>query len=80
MTMNNYPAIDHRLCQVLAQTSLKKTKNKKRILFFDRDAFADNTKYLYLHMVKNPQIECIWCTWNEAVYDMLQKHHLPVHL
>ncbi|HDV8380291.1 TPA: CDP-glycerol glycerophosphotransferase family protein, partial [Citrobacter freundii] len=22
----------------------------------------------------------IWCTWNEAVYDMLQKHHLPVHL
>lgn len=29
MTMNNYPAIDHRLCQVLAQTSLKKTKNKK---------------------------------------------------
>lgn len=78
--MNNYPAIDHRLCQVLAQTSLKKTKNKKRILFFDRDAFADNTKYLYLHMVKNPQLECIWCTWNEAVYDMLQKHHLPVHL
>lgn len=80
MTMNNYPAVDHRLCQVLAQTSLKKTKNKKRILFFDRDAFADNTKYLYLHMVKNPQLECIWCTWNEAVYDMLQKHHLPVHL
>lgn len=80
MTMNNYPAIDHRLCQVLAQTSLKKTKNKKRILFFDRDAFADNTKYLYLHMVKNPQLECIWCTWNEAVYGMLQKHHLPVHL
>ena len=80
MTMNNYPAIDHRLCQVLAQTSLKKTKNKNRILFFDRDAFADNTKYLYLHMVKNPQLECIWCTWNEAVYDMLQKHHLPVHL
>lgn len=80
MTMNNYPAVDHRLCQVLAQTSLKKTKNKKRILFFDRDAFADNTKYLYLHMVKNPQLECIWCTWNEAVYGMLQKHHLPVHL
>ncbi|MGL5475273.1 MAG: CDP-glycerol glycerophosphotransferase family protein [Citrobacter braakii] len=80
MTMNNYPAVDHRLCQVLAQTSLKKTKNKKRILFFDRDAFADNTKYLYQHMVKNPQLECIWCTWNEAVYDMLQKHHLPVHL
>lgn len=80
MTINNYPAVDHRLCQVLAQTSLKKTKNKKRILFFDRDAFADNTKYLYLHMVKNPQLECIWCTWNEAVYDMLQKHHLPVHL
>lgn len=80
MTMNNYPAVDHRLCQVLSQTSLKKTKNKKRILFFDRDAFADNTKYLYLHMVKNPQLECIWCTWNEAVYDMLQKHHLPVHL
>lgn len=80
MTMNNYPAVDHRLCQVLAQTSLKKTKNKKRILFFDRDAFADNTKYLYLHMVKNPQLECIWCTWNEAVYDMLKKHHLPVHL
>lgn len=80
MTMNNYPAVDHRLCQVLAQTSLKKTKNKKRILFFDRDAFADNTKYLYLHMVKTPQLECIWCTWNEAVYDMLQKHHLPVHL
>lgn len=80
MTMNNYPAVDHRLCQVLSQTSLKKPKNKKRILFFDRDAFADNTKYLYLHMVKNPQLECIWCTWNEAVYDMLQKHHLPVHL
>ncbi len=78
--MNNSPAVDHRLYQVLAQTSRKKTKNKKRILFFDRDAFADNTKYLYLHMVKNPQLECIWCTWNEAVYDMLQKHHLPVHL
>ena len=49
--MNNSPAVDHRLYQVLAQTSRKKTKNKKRILFFDRDAFADNTKYLYLHMV-----------------------------
>ena len=80
MTMNNYPVVDHRLCQVLAQTSLKKTKNKNRILFFDRDAFADNTKYLYLHMVKNPHLECIWCTWNEAVYDMLKKHQLPVHL
>ena len=78
--MNNSPAVDQRLYQVLAQTSRKKTKNKKRILFFDRDAFADNTKYLYLHMVKNPQLECIWCTWNDAVYDMLQKHHLPVHL
>ncbi|EOZ3812710.1 CDP-glycerol glycerophosphotransferase family protein [Citrobacter youngae] len=78
--MNNSPAVDHQLYQVLAQTSRKKIKNKKRILFFDRDAFADNTKYLYLHMVKNTQLECIWCTWNEVVYDMLQKHHLPVHL
>ncbi len=80
MTMNSYPVIDSQLCQVLSQVSRKKKKNKKRILFFDRDAFSDNTKYLYLHMVKNQQIECIWCTWNESVYDMLIQHNLPVHL
>lgn len=78
--MNNSPIVDHQLCQVLSQVSIKKQKIKNRVLFFDRDAFADNTKYLYLHMVKNPQLECIWCTWSEEVYDMLQKHHLPVHL
>ncbi|WP_330983797.1 MULTISPECIES: CDP-glycerol glycerophosphotransferase family protein [Enterobacterales] len=78
--MNNYPVVDHRLFQALSQISIKKTKCKKRILFFDRDAFSDNTKYLYLHMVKNTQLECIWCTWNEDVYTMLQQHNLPVHL
>lgn len=77
--MNDYPEIDQRLYQTLSQISLKKTKNKNRILFFDRDAFADNTKYLYLHMLQNPQFECVWCTWNDDVYTMLSKYHLPVH-
>ena len=54
MSINNYPAVDHQLCQVLSQVSRKKKKNKKLILFFDRDAFADNTKYVYLQMVKKP--------------------------
>ncbi len=80
MNINNYPAVDHQLCQVLSQVSRKKKKNKKLILFFDRDAFADNTKYVYLQMVKKPQLECLWCTWNESVYDMLVQQHLPVHL
>lgn len=80
MTMNNYPVVDYRLYQSLSNISIKKRKNKKRVLFFDRDAFSDNTKYLYLHMIKNPQTECIWCTWNEDVYHMLMKHNLPVHL
>ncbi|BAN96756.1 hypothetical protein E05_19900 [Plautia stali symbiont] len=54
MTTTQQNAADY-----LAQISRKNTK-QARILFFDREAFADNSKYLYLHMLKHyPQFEIV---------------------
>ena len=43
------------------------------------DAFADNTKYLFLHTLKNKKnIQCFWITRNREVYDELVDLDLPV--
>lgn len=35
--------------------------------------FADNTKYFYLYMQQNKDIQCIWITKSKEIYDELQK-------
>ena len=38
-----------------------------------RNTFADNSKYLYIHVVDNhPEIEAIWITSNKQVYDKIR--------
>jgi len=74
MTTTQQSAADY-----LAQISRKNTK-QPRILFFDREAFADNSKYLYLHMLKHyPQFEIIWCSYTPGVINDLKRAGLPYH-
>lgn len=42
-------------------------------------SFADNTKYLFLHVVNNvDDIKCVWITRSRTVYEELQSLNLPV--
>ncbi|MES4611891.1 CDP-glycerol glycerophosphotransferase family protein [Ewingella sp. CoE-038-23] len=53
---------------------------KRRVLFFGRESFSDNSKYLYLYMLENcPHIEVIWCSAERGVIDLLQQNKLPCH-
>jgi len=43
------------------------------------NTFSDNSKYLYLYVLKNhPEIKACWVTKNDEVYQTLQKIGLPV--
>ncbi|WP_052118477.1 CDP-glycerol glycerophosphotransferase family protein [Erwinia oleae] len=57
--------------------SLRMSK-RPRVLFFDRESFADNCKYLYLYMVRHcPEIEVIWCSYTPKVIAELTAAGLP---
>ncbi|QKJ85618.1 teichoic acid glycerol-phosphate transferase [Paramixta manurensis] len=56
----------------------QRTVKKRLILFFGRESFSDNSKYLYLHMVENyPDAEVIWCSAESEVIEQLREHQLP---
>jgi CDP-glycerol glycerophosphotransferase len=65
------------LCKDLEVISQKKCK-EKRILFFGRDTFCDNSKYLYLHMLEqHKEFEVIWCGKDDKLISMLEENNLP---
>ncbi|WP_202300886.1 CDP-glycerol glycerophosphotransferase family protein [Dryocola clanedunensis] len=65
------------LCRDIEQISVKKQK-KTRILFFGRDSFSDNCKYLYLYMIKEySHLDIQWCSTNESLIEDMVKNELP---
>lgn len=62
--------------------NLSKRNMKERVvLFFGREYFSDNTKYLYLKALEqNPELTCIWCSCEESVIASLRQKNLPCHL
>lgn len=67
------------LCNDLEKISLKKTK-KMRVLFFGRDSFSDNSKYLFLFMLKKyKNIDIQWCSIDINIIDLLTKNRLPCY-
>lgn len=62
--------------------NLSKRNVKQRIvLFFGREYFGDNTKYLYLSALENhPEFTCIWCSYEQHVIASLREKNLPCHL
>jgi len=67
------------LCRDLKTISEKKNK-KMRLLFFGRDAFSDNSKYLYLYMHEHyPQLDIYWCSTNIELVTTLEAKGLPCY-
>lgn len=56
-----------------------KKKKKNLVVFIGHDSFSENSKYLFLSMVRNGSVECIWCTENKSIVDELTAANLPVH-
>jgi len=68
------------LCFRLSSIS-KKNSKKNIVLFFGREHFSDNTKYLFLHtQSKECNFEAIWCSTEEKLIDILKENNLPCHL
>jgi CDP-glycerol glycerophosphotransferase len=58
----------------------KRVKKRPLVLFFGRNTFADNTKYLYLKAVSEKRdYEVLWCTIESELAASLKKAGLPVH-
>jgi CDP-glycerol glycerophosphotransferase len=58
----------------------KRVKKRPLVLFFGRNTFADNTKYLYLKAVSEKRdYEVLWCTVEGELAASLKKAGLPVH-
>lgn len=60
--------------------SIARAKPKsQRVLFFGRDEFSDNSKYLFIHAVMNARgMEPVWCTQNTGLAAELARAGLPV--
>jgi CDP-glycerol glycerophosphotransferase (TagB/SpsB family) len=68
------------LCLRLSSIS-KKNSKKNIVLFFGREHFSDNTKYLFLHtQSKKCDFEAIWCSTEKTLIESLRKNNLPCHL
>jgi CDP-glycerol glycerophosphotransferase len=58
----------------LSDLSRRKAK-KKVVLFFGREQFTDNSKYLFTHAALNkPQFLPVWCSFNSALVAELKSH------
>jgi len=58
----------------------KRVRKRPLVLFFGRNTFADNTKYLYLRAVSEQRdYEVLWCTVEAELAASLKKAGLPVH-
>lgn len=54
-------------------------KKRRLVLFFGRAAFADNTKYAYLHaLARERNHEVLWCTADDDLAAQLDAQGLPV--
>ncbi|HET7865049.1 MAG TPA: CDP-glycerol glycerophosphotransferase family protein [Burkholderiaceae bacterium] len=57
-----------------------RVKKRPMVLFFGRDTFADNSKYLYLQALAAPRgYEVLWCAFDKDLVAQLQAAGLPVH-
>ena len=57
-----------------------RVKKRPLVLFFGRDTFADNSKYLYLEALAAPRgYEVLWCAFDMDLVAQLQAAGLPVH-
>lgn len=57
-----------------------RVKKRPLVLFFGRDTFADNSKYLYLQALAAPRgYEVLWCAFDADLAAQLQAAGLPVH-
>lgn len=51
------------------------------MLFFGRETFSDNTKYLYLKALEEQtDFTCIWCSCEKTLINSLKEKNLPCHL
>jgi len=67
----------HALCRDFSTLSIK-VKKKPLALFFGRETFSDNTKYLFLSCARNkPDFDFMWCTWNQDLHSTLLQNNLP---
>jgi len=54
-------------------------RKRRLVLFFGRAAFADNTKYAYLHAVaRERNHDVLWCTADDDLAAQLEAQNLPV--
>ncbi|MCS2157103.1 CDP-glycerol glycerophosphotransferase family protein [Scandinavium sp. H11S7] len=59
----------------------RKNKKEKVVLFFGRETFSDNTKYLYLKALEEQRdYTCIWCSCEKTLINSLKEKNLPCHL
>lgn len=58
---------------------ISKAKNKKkRILFFGRDTFTDNSKYLFLYMQQRyKDFDVVWGSFNDKLTETLVTYNIP---
>lgn len=72
--------MSNEIIQRLASLS-QKNRKKRRVLFFGREEFSDNTKYLFLHaLAQEKDFEVIWCSTQPELINKLRQHDLPCHL
>lgn len=66
----------HRL-EILSARNVK----ERVVLFFGREYFSDNTKYLYLRALEQaPTFTAVWCSSEEHIIASLKEQNLPCHL
>lgn len=59
----------------------KKVSKERIVLFFGREEFSDNSKYLYLKALERERdFRCVWCSCEETLIAELKKKGLPCHL
>lgn len=71
-------ALKYRLARVLPQ---KRNKNIWVFSAWEGQKYSDNAKYLFEYVLNNhPEIQCIWQTQNESVYNDLYNMGIPVQM
>lgn len=71
--------MNNEFCLRLSNLS-KRTQKQRVVLFFGRETFSDNTKYLYLKALQEKtDFQSIWCSCEENVISSLKEKDLPCH-
>lgn len=71
--------MNNEFCLRLSRLS-KKINKQNIVLFFGRETFSDNTKYLYLKSLEEQtDFQSIWCSYDEHLIAALKDKHLPCH-